>query len=58
MAPLSNPGRVAEAATQLLQDSKRREIYGEVMRRRVARYYNRVDQDAVYCELYRTLMVE
>ena len=56
ITPLSNPGRVAEAITQLLLDHERREACGEVMRQRVARYYNRADQDTAYRNVYRDLM--
>jgi len=55
VTPVSSPRDTADALGVLLTDPQRREACGRAIQDRVRRYYNKVDIDRTYGDLYRSL---
>lgn len=55
VTPLANPAATAEAALRLLKDAGFYQKCSQAMRRRLVRYYNKIDLDNAYRTLYEHL---
>jgi polysaccharide biosynthesis protein PelF len=56
IVPLANPLATAQSLERLLLDDNYRDKCGEAMRNRVAKYYNKVEIDQIYSDLYANYM--
>jgi len=52
ITPLSNPSETASALARILTDEAMRNACGTAIQTRVWRYYNKVDIDSIYYDLY------